>query len=123
MGGDQMNAMTTLLGINPNDVGGYTMSYAEHLIGNPDVPALHGGGVATLLETAARDVVAKKTNENIATMSDITVSFLKPAKPCDTHAHATIIRCGRRVATVQVIAWQESQNKPVASAVVTLLRP
>jgi uncharacterized protein (TIGR00369 family) len=117
-----MNPMTTLLGITSDNAGGYTMSYAEHLVGNPDVPALHGGGVATLLETAARDVVAKKTNESVATMSDITVSFLKPAKPLDTHAHATIIRCGRRVATVRVVAWQESQDKPVASAVVTLLR-
>ena len=45
---------------------------------------------------------------------DITVEYLRPARAVETYARATLRKVGRRVANVQVEAWQESRAHPVA---------
>ena len=47
---------------------------------------------------------------------NITVDYLRSARVIDTHARATITKHGRRVANVQVRAWQADESKPVAAA-------
>lgn len=97
------------------------MTYQPHLIGNPNVPALHGGGVSSLLETVAvMQVMAATDASDIPKTINITVDFLRPAKPLDTYASAVLLRVGRRIATVEATAWQESEDKPVTSARVLL---
>lgn len=94
-----------------------TMAGAEHLVGNPILRAMHGGTVGALLESAAifkliweiRSIAVPKT-------INITVDYLRSARVVDTHARATITKHGRRVANVQVRAWQADESKPVAIA-------
>jgi len=94
-----------------------TMPGAEHLIGNPILRAMHGGTVGALLESAAifkliweiRSIAVPKT-------INITVDYLRSARVIDTHARAIITKHGRRVANVQVHAWQGDESKPVATA-------
>ena len=94
-----------------------TMRYADHLIGNPSIPALHGGTLGALLESAAifellwasETIVLPKT-------ITITVDYLRSGAPIDTHARGVITRHGRRVANVRVEAWQDDPARPVASA-------
>jgi len=90
---------------------------ADGLIGNPVLPALHGGTVGALLESAAifkliweiKSVAVPKT-------INITIDYLRSARVVDTYARATITKHGRRVANVQVRAWQQDETRPIAAA-------
>jgi acyl-coenzyme A thioesterase PaaI-like protein len=108
------------LGLAANVVNGElisTMRYADHLIGNPTIPALHGGTLGALLESAAifellwasETVVLPKT-------ITFTVDYLRSGAPVDTHARGIVTRHGRRVANVRVEAWQEDRARPIATA-------
>ena len=109
-----------LLGLRVDLVDGdpiTTLPGAEHLVGNPILRAIHGGNVGALLESAAifkliweiRSIAVPKT-------INITVDYLRSARVVDTHARAVITKHGRRVANVQVRAWQTDESKPVAAA-------
>lgn len=99
-----------------------TMAYSPHLIGNPALPALHGGTLGALLESAAayKLIWAAETAVLPKTIT-ITIEYLRPAKPIDTYARARITRQGRRVASLFVEAYQEDREKPCATANVHFL--
>jgi uncharacterized protein (TIGR00369 family) len=79
-----------------------TMPFAPHLVGNPMLPALHGGVTGSLLETAAVMQVAYETGgKNLPTPVDITVDYLRSARAATSYARARIARQGRRVVNVQ----------------------
>jgi uncharacterized protein (TIGR00369 family) len=94
-----------------------TMRGQKSLIGNPVLPALHGGTVGALLESAAifkliweiKSIAVPKT-------INITVDYLRSARVEDTHARCVITKHGRRVANVQVRAWQQDESRPIAAA-------
>jgi acyl-coenzyme A thioesterase PaaI-like protein len=99
-----------------------TMRFADHLVGNPGLPALHGGTLGALLESAAifellwhaETVVLPKT-------ITITVAYLRSGTAVDTHARGIVTRHGRRVANVRVEAWQADRGAPVATALAMFL--
>lgn len=92
------------------------LPYAEHLIGNPILPALHGGVVGAFMELAALTQLAiTSKNATIAKTIDINVDFLRSGKPIDSYARARVIKIGRRVANVQVEAWQLERSQPIAA--------
>jgi uncharacterized protein (TIGR00369 family) len=89
------------------------LPFAQRLIGNPVLPALHGGVVASFLELAA---LARLDSEGErARTIDITVDYLRPARPLTTYAEARILKLGRRVANLTVEAWQDDRASPVAA--------
>ncbi len=99
------------------------MPFMQRLIGNPNLPALHGGIVATFLEATALAVVVDAQNEpdarcgkEIPRVISTTVDYLRPAGPKDTFGRAEIIRLGTRLATVVATAWQDDPSRPVARA-------
>jgi uncharacterized protein (TIGR00369 family) len=94
-----------------------TMRYAPHLIGNPALPALHGGTLGALLESAAVFSLlwAAETAVLPKTIT-ITVDYLRSAGPKDTHARGIVTRLGRRVAAVRVEAWQDDRAHLCATA-------
>ena len=99
------------------------MPFAQRLIGNPNLPALHGGIVATFLEATALAVVVDAQNnpdarcgKEIPRVISTTVDYLRPAGPKDTYGRAEIIRLGTRLATVVATAWQDDPSRPVARA-------
>jgi uncharacterized protein (TIGR00369 family) len=96
---------------------------AEH-VGNPLLPALHGGALGALLEVAAvAAALAQAPAPRLPRTIGLTVAFLRPAGPEMTWAEGRVVRRGRRVATVLVEAWQApgGRNRPVATATVQLL--
>jgi len=98
------------------------MRAAPHLIGNPMLPALHGGALGALLESSAIFAVVLETpSPRPPKTISITVEYLRSARPVDTFARAEVVRQGRRVATVRALAWQDDVAKPVAAANVQLL--
>jgi uncharacterized protein (TIGR00369 family) len=89
------------------------LPFAERLIGNPILPALHGGVVASFLELAA---LARLDFEGRrASTIDITVDYLRPARPVTFYAEARILKLGRRAANLAVEAWQDDRANPVAA--------
>jgi uncharacterized protein (TIGR00369 family) len=94
-----------------------TMRYAPHLIGNPALPALHGGTLGALLESAAIfELLWRSETVVLPKTITVTVDFLRSGTARDTYATATITRQGRRVANVRATAWQTDRNAPVATA-------
>ncbi len=93
------------------------LPYADHLIGNPALPALHGGTIGALLESTAifkllweaETVVLPKT-------INLTVDYLRSGKPVDTYAKGIITKHGRRVVNVRAEAWQHEPDRPIAIA-------
>ena len=118
------------------------LPYADSLIGNPSLPALHGGVIAAFLETAAIIELSWTTmweamesgTLDPATMTpaslppmpktiDFTVDYLRSGLPRDAFARARVNRSGRRYASVHVEAWQESRSRLFAQATAHFLMP
>ena len=93
------------------------LRYKEDLIGNPVLPALHGGAIGAFLEMTAMAQLAFETGIDAPPKPiNITIDYLRSGKPQDTFARAAITKQGRRVATVHVEAWQEDKSRPIAAA-------
>ncbi|MBF9035091.1 PaaI family thioesterase [Rhodobacterales bacterium HKCCE2091] len=115
------------------------MTYDEKLIGNPYLPALHGGAIATFLETAAivelsfqmlwEDVESGRIDPlepgaiRLPKTIDFTVDYLRSGLPRDAYARARVIRSGRRYASVHVEAWQDNRDRLFAQATAHFLMP
>jgi len=91
--------------------------FNDDLIGNPMLPALHGGAIGAFLETTA---IIQLTHEarapGLPKPIDITINYLRSGRAMDTFALATLTKHGRRVANVHVVAWQDNRDKPIATA-------
>ncbi|SFS70817.1 PaaI family thioesterase [Brevundimonas viscosa] len=93
-----------------------TMPFADRLIGNPLLPALHGGSTAALLElTAVAQVARLYPRLRLPRPINVTVAYLRSGKPLDVQARARISKAGRRVAHVEARAWQENEDQPIAT--------
>ena len=100
------------------------MRFSPELIGNPTVPALHGGTLGALLESAAIFQLLWESETPILPKTiSITVDYLHAGRPRDTFAKGVITKLGRRVASVQVSAWQDNRDRPIATANAHFLLP
>jgi len=93
------------------------LRFSEHLIGNPYLPALHGGVLGALLESTAIFQLMWETEAIVLPKTiTLTVDYLRPGRPVDTYARGILTRQGRRVANVRVEAWQDDRSRPIAVA-------
>ncbi len=93
------------------------LPFAEHLIGNPLVPALHGGVIAALLHfTAAAQLMLEMEALRIPQVFGCTIEYLASPELRDSYATASIISQSRRFANVRVSAWQPHSAKPISAA-------
>ena len=119
------------------------LPFSPKLIGNPALPAIHGGVTASFLEITAifglswvsiwnsienhEDVNLKSeinlSQKQIPKTIDFTVDYLRSGLPRDAYAKAVVKRSGRRYASVQVEAWQDNRNKLFAQASGHFLMP
>lgn len=99
-----------------DDVLTVTMPFADRLVGNPMLPALHGGSTAALLElTAVAQVALLYPRLKPPRPINVTVAYLRSGRPVDVRARARISKAGRRVAHVEARAWQEDEDQPIAA--------
>lgn len=118
------------------------LNFDESLIGNPQLPAIHGGVTAAFLEVTAiislswaqiwDDVESgaldiRKLEDGVPPRMpktiDITVDYLRSGLPRDAYARAKIVRSGRRYASVNAYAWQDNRDRLFAQATGHFLMP
>lgn len=92
------------------------LPFSPKLIGNFTLKALHGGAIGTFLEMTAMAqlYIASDVTRPPRTIN-ITVDYLRQGRAKDLYARATIIKLGRRMASVRAEAWQAERDKPVAA--------
>jgi len=94
------------------------MPFRSDLVGNVVLPAVHGGVVGAFLElTALLQLVEIAGEERVARPINFSIDYLRSAGPRDTYGRAEIVKHGRRIANVRVLAWQDDENKPVAAGI------
>lgn len=92
------------------------LPYSEHLLGNPLLPALHGGVVGALMElTAITQLAIASKSETFPKTIDVGFDYLRSGHPVDVYARAKVIKIGRRIANVQAEAWQGERGQPIAA--------
>jgi len=92
------------------------LPFAPHLIGNPVLPALHGGVVGGFLETTSLlQIVFETGAAGMPKPVDISIDYLRSGKPVDTYGRAVITKQGRRVVNVHAEAWQDEHTRPIAA--------
>lgn len=113
------------------------LPYHDSLIGNPMLPALHGGATAAFLEITAIIELAWSTLWDgmeaegavpegpfrLPKTIDFTVDYLRAGLPRDAYARAKVNRSGRRYASVHVEAWQDNRARLFAQATGHFLMP
>lgn len=84
------------------------MPFKPTLIGNPMVPALHGGTLSAMADAAGGAAVfsALPLGDSVSTI-DLRIDYLRPAAPVDSWAEAKIVRLGGRVGVARISVWQE----------------
>jgi acyl-coenzyme A thioesterase PaaI-like protein len=98
------------------------LPYQEHLIGNPLVPALHGGVVAALLHfTAAAQLMLDAAEAKIPQVFTCTIEYLASPDLQDSFATAEIVSRSRRFANVRATAWQPHTGKMISAATMQFL--
>ena len=86
-------------------------------IGNPRIPAVHGGVVGAALEHAAIVELFYATEPTqMPRIINITVDYLRPVLNRDLWLKASIVRLGRRIANVRCKGWQDSRSRLVAAS-------
>jgi uncharacterized protein (TIGR00369 family) len=112
-----------------------TLPFDDRLIGNPVLPALHGGAIAAFMEIAAvvelgwsilwdgMEAGDESAVPRLPKTIDFTVDYLRSGLPRDIFARARVVRSGRRYASVLVEAWQDHRDRPTASATGHFLMP
>ena len=118
------------------------LPYKDELIGNPGLPALHGGSIAAFLEISAiiglswaqiwhqiedsgfgADYLGEAGNFTLPKTIDFSVDYLRSGLPRDSYARAKVNRAGRRYASVHVEAWQDNRGKLFAQGTGHFLMP
>lgn len=118
------------------------MPFREMLIGNPMLPAIHGGATAAFLEVTSiiglswsilwekiesgeidAETLVAGNLPSLPKTIDFTVDYLRSGLPRDAYARARVNRSGRRYASVHVEAWQDNRSRPFAQATGHFLMP
>ena len=118
------------------------LPYKDELIGNPSLPALHGGSIAAFLEISAiiglswAQIWHQIEDPGLGAGSsdsagkfalpktiDFSVDYLRSGLPRDSYARAKVNRAGRRYASVHVEAWQDNRDRLFAQGTGHFLMP
>ena len=104
------------LGIRIGEDDTLVMPFSPKMIGNPILPAIHGGMTGAFLETTAIVGVARELGVSSPKPIGLTINYLRSGRALDSYARASIVKQGRRVVAFEAQAWQDDPAKPIASA-------
>lgn len=93
------------------------MPFKDALVGNPVLPALHGGSVGGFMECAAIfHLLWQRETVSVPKTIDFSIDYLRSPRAVETYARAIMVKMGSRIANLRVEAWQTDRYKPVATA-------
>jgi uncharacterized protein (TIGR00369 family) len=96
----------------------------EKLVGNPSLPALHGGVVGAFMEqSAAFQLVAKMRTPVLPKIINFSLDYLRPVRLQEAYARCVVTRQGKMVANVSITVWQQDKDRPNATARAHFLIP
>src|SRR6476659_585187 len=105
------------LGIRIAADGVLQMPFSPKIIGNPVLPAIHGGITGAFLETTAIVSVTRELGASaLPKPIGLTINYLRSGRALDSYAKASIVKQGRRVVAFEAQAWQDGPSRPIASA-------
>ena len=88
------------------------LPYSDQIVGDPFRPALHGGALSMLADTAGGTAALAATSQGdkVSTL-DMRIDYLLGAKLQDTFAEALIVRAGSRAVVVRIHVFQEDASE------------
>jgi acyl-coenzyme A thioesterase PaaI-like protein len=105
------------LGIRIGEDGILVMPFSPKIIGNPILPAIHGGMTGAFLETTAIVGVTRELGgPALPKPIGLTINYLRSGRALDSYARVSIVKQGRRVVAFEAQAWQDDPTRPIASA-------
>ena len=112
-----MSPFARCLGIRLGEDGTLVMPFSPKIIGNPILPAIHGGMTGAFLETTAIVGVTREIGVSaLPKPIGLTINYLRSGRALDSYAGASIVKQGRRIVAFEAKAWQDDPEKPIASA-------
>ncbi|CAK9890346.1 MULTISPECIES: PaaI family thioesterase [Pseudomonas] len=95
----------------------FCLPASQDNIGNPLLPAIHGGVIAGFMElSAALYLLIFSESAAIPKIIDFSIDYLRAGHYRDTYARCQLWRQGRRVTNVAITAWQGDPDEPIATA-------
>lgn len=95
----------------------FRLPASQDNVGNPLLPALHGGVIAGFMElSAALFLLIYSDSASIPKIIDFSIDYLRAGHLRDTYAQCQLWRQGRRVTNVAITAWQADPCAPIATA-------
>ncbi|MPY21734.1 PaaI family thioesterase [Shewanella psychropiezotolerans] len=111
---------TDFIGMNVERFGDelvFRLPAKDENIGNPTLPAIHGGVIAGFMEMSAIvQLMVFMHTSRVPKVVDFSIDYLRAGYHKDTFAECKITRQGRRVANVSINCWQTNRKKLIATA-------
>ena len=86
------------------------MPFSPKIIGNPILPAIHGGMTGAFLETTAIVGVTRELGVSAPPKPiGLTINYLRSGRALDSYAKVSIVKQGRRVVAFEAQAWQDDR--------------
>lgn len=109
-----------LLGLEPYAEGEellYRLPPKKGNIGNPTLPALHGGALGGFMEMSATlHLLMNMSVLKLPRVVDFSIDYIRAGLMKDTFVSCVLIREGRKLANVHIEAWQDDRQVPIARA-------
>jgi len=95
----------------------YWLGKRSSNIGNPSLPAIHGGVIGGFLELSASiEIIYGLDIATLPKVVDFSLDYLRPGRYKTTYARCTVLRQGKKLVNVTASAWQDDEQTPIATA-------
>lgn len=95
----------------------FTLPAKETNLGNPILPAIHGGVIGGFMEmSAVLYLMLHQESGRLPKIVDFSLDYLRAGLNRSSFAECRLTRQGNRVANVMVSCWQKSRSEPIAMA-------
>jgi len=86
-------------------------------VGNPTLPALHGGAIGGFMEMAATiHVLMSMDIVKVPKVVDFSIDYVRAGRFEDTWASCSVVRQGNKLVNVAIQTWQQDRGASIATA-------